>query len=137
MVAITGMAAGFTVLFGAPLGSALFALEILHRRGMEYYEALLPSLVGALVGYGVAAPHRASGLEPVWHFPPVGRCTRRLRLGDRRRGDRRDGGRDRSPWLTLGLRRVVAADPAVVPPGARWPGHRARRAGRALRADQR
>src|SRR6267378_5442990 len=27
---ITGMAAGFTVLFGAPLGSAIIALEILH-----------------------------------------------------------------------------------------------------------
>lgn len=28
ILTITGMAAGFTVLFGAPLGSALFALEI-------------------------------------------------------------------------------------------------------------
>ena len=33
IVSIAGMAAGFTVLFGAPLGSAVFALEILHRRG--------------------------------------------------------------------------------------------------------
>ena len=44
MLTITGMAAGFTVLFGAPLGAALFALEILHRRGLEYYEALMPAL---------------------------------------------------------------------------------------------
>ena len=43
ILTITGMAAGFTVLFGAPLGSAVFALEILHRRGLEYYEALMPA----------------------------------------------------------------------------------------------
>ena len=53
VLTITGMAAGFTVLFGAPLGSALFALEILHRRGLQYYEALLPAVVGSLCGYGV------------------------------------------------------------------------------------
>src|SRR5699024_8248109 len=35
IVSISGMAAGFTVLFGAPLGSTMFALEILHRRGLE------------------------------------------------------------------------------------------------------
>src|SRR5699024_3623176 len=48
IVTITGMAAGFTVLFGAPLGSAVFALEILHRRGLEYYEALMPAVLGSL-----------------------------------------------------------------------------------------
>jgi H+/Cl- antiporter ClcA len=48
VLGITGMAAGFTVLFGAPLGGALFALEILHRRGLEYYEAMLPAALGAL-----------------------------------------------------------------------------------------
>ena len=69
IVTITGMAAGFTVLFGAPLGSAVFALEILHRRGMEYYEALMPSIIGALTGYGVAAAATVIGLEPMWHFP--------------------------------------------------------------------
>ncbi len=51
ILTITGMAAGFTVLFGAPLGSAIFALEILHRRGLQYYEALLPAIIGSLCGY--------------------------------------------------------------------------------------
>ena len=50
---IAGMAAAFTVLFAAPLGSALFALEILHRRGMQYYEALVPAIVGSLFGVRV------------------------------------------------------------------------------------
>jgi H+/Cl- antiporter ClcA len=72
ILTITGMAAGFTVLFGAPLGSAVFALEILHRRGLEYYEALLPAVVGALSGYTVNLVVSHLGLGPVWHFPPIG-----------------------------------------------------------------
>jgi H+/Cl- antiporter ClcA len=71
ILTITGMAAGFTVLFGAPLGSALFALEILHRRGLEYYEALLPAILGSLSGYGVYVAMTGAGLQPVWHFGPV------------------------------------------------------------------
>ncbi len=71
ILTITGMAAGFTVLFGAPLGSAIFALEILHRRGLEYYEALLPAVLGSLSGYAVYVLVTSVGLAPVWHFPPV------------------------------------------------------------------
>lgn len=65
---ITGMAAGFTVLFGVPLGGALFALEILHRRGLQYYEAVLPAAIGALSGYAVHGIVRGVGLQPVWEF---------------------------------------------------------------------
>jgi H+/Cl- antiporter ClcA len=72
ILTITGMAAGFTVLFGAPLGSAVFALEILHRRGLEYYEALLPAVLGSLSGYGVYVAITGLGLQPIWRFPPVG-----------------------------------------------------------------
>ncbi len=72
ILTITGMAAGFTVLFGAPLGSAIFALEILHRRGLEYYEALLPAVLGSLSGYGMYVAITGLGLQPIWHFPAVG-----------------------------------------------------------------
>jgi H+/Cl- antiporter ClcA len=72
ILTITGMAAGFTVLFGAPLGSAVFALEILHRRGLEYYEALLPAIVGSLCGYVVNVLVAGHGLVPVWRFPAIG-----------------------------------------------------------------
>jgi len=68
-LAITGMAAGFTVLFAAPLGAAVFALEILHRRGLEYYEALLPAAVGSLCGYGVSTAVTGMGIDPLWSFP--------------------------------------------------------------------
>ena len=68
---ITGMAAGFTVLFGAPLGSAIFALEILHRRGLQYYEALLPAAAGSLAGFSVSMVTAHFGLTPIWRFPTV------------------------------------------------------------------
>ncbi len=66
---ITGMACGFAVLFGAPLGSAIFALEILHRRGLEYYEALMPAGIGALTGYGLYILLNRVGFQTVWRFP--------------------------------------------------------------------
>lgn len=78
VLTITGMAAGFTVLFGAPLGSAIFALEILHRRGLQYYEALLPAVIGSLCGYGIYLGLSGLGVEPVWKFPVPGV----LHLGD-------------------------------------------------------
>jgi len=60
------------VLFGAPLGSAVFALEILHRRGLEYYEALLPAVIGSLCGYTVNLFVRHLGVGSVWQFPALG-----------------------------------------------------------------
>jgi H+/Cl- antiporter ClcA len=78
ILTIAGMAAGFTVLFGAPLGSAVFALELLHRRGLQYYEALLPAVLGSLAGYGVYVAATGAGLEPVWHLP----SPSSLRAGD-------------------------------------------------------
>jgi H+/Cl- antiporter ClcA len=68
MLTIAGMAAAFTVLFGAPIGAALFALEILHRRGLQYHEALLPAVVASLIGYGVYVAASGLGLTPVWNF---------------------------------------------------------------------
>ncbi len=69
ILTIAGMAAGFTVLFGAPLGSAIFALEMLHRRGLQYYEALLPAVLGSLAGYAVYTVATGADLEPIWHLP--------------------------------------------------------------------
>jgi H+/Cl- antiporter ClcA len=78
IVTITGMAAGFTVLFAAPLGAALFALEILHRRGLEYYEAILPAAIGSLCGYALSTLITGLGLAPMWAFP----APTRLRPAD-------------------------------------------------------
>ncbi len=46
-----GMASALGAFFGAPLGGALFALEIPHRRGIEYYESLLPAIVASLTAF--------------------------------------------------------------------------------------
>jgi H+/Cl- antiporter ClcA len=53
-LSIAGMASGFTVLFGAPLGGTFFALEILHHQYVvQYYEAILPAVVASCAGYTI------------------------------------------------------------------------------------
>ena len=76
VLTITGMAAGFSVLFGAPIGAAVFALEILHREGLEYYEALIPALIGAVTGLVVFELAASDGLfQPIWHLPTTAPAT--------------------------------------------------------------
>jgi H+/Cl- antiporter ClcA len=65
----TGMGVGFATLFGAPVGSAIFALEIPHKRGMEYFEATIPAVLGCLAGYGVFAGITGQAIASTWHFP--------------------------------------------------------------------
>ncbi|WP_173644584.1 chloride channel protein [Leptospira alstonii] len=67
---IAGMAAGFTSLFGSPLGGALFALEILqHRHVVEYYKALLPAFLSSTSAFFVFLWMTHIGLQPTWQLP--------------------------------------------------------------------
>ncbi|MBD2071825.1 chloride channel protein [Leptolyngbya sp. FACHB-671] len=69
-LSIAGMASGFTVLFGAPLGGTFFALEILHHHHVvEYYEAILPAIVASCASYTIFAAITQLGIGPIWHFP--------------------------------------------------------------------
>lgn len=69
-ISLAAMAAGFTALFGAPLGGAMFALEILHHEHIvEYYEALMPAIVSSCASYLVFAAITHLGIAPTWHFP--------------------------------------------------------------------
>lgn len=62
-----GMGTALGAFFGAPLGGALFALEIPHRRGLEYFEALVPTIVATLIGFFVF--RAAVGFEgPIYHL---------------------------------------------------------------------
>ncbi len=69
-MSLAAMAAGFTALFGSPLGGAMFALEILHHQHIvEYYEALMPAIVSSCASYLVFAAITHLGIAPTWHFP--------------------------------------------------------------------
>ncbi|NJN72237.1 MAG: chloride channel protein [Limnothrix sp. RL_2_0] len=48
-----GMGAALAAFFGDPIGGPLFALEIPHRRGLEYYEAIIPAMVAGICSFGV------------------------------------------------------------------------------------
>lgn len=76
-MSIAGMAAGFTSMFGAPLGGSLFALEIMHHKHVvEYYQALIPAFVSSGTSYIIFIIITNLGLAPVWainipHTPEV------------------------------------------------------------------
>ena len=56
-----GMGAALAAFFGDPIGGPLFALEIPHRRGIEYYEAIVPAMVAGICSFGVF--RMGTGLE--------------------------------------------------------------------------
>lgn len=76
VVTIAGMAAGLAVLFGAPFGAALFALEVPHRRGIGYSEAIIPAVIGATIGSVVSMVFGHHMPGPVWHAPAIDHVAR-------------------------------------------------------------
>jgi H+/Cl- antiporter ClcA len=64
----SGMSSALAAFFGAPLGGSIFALEIPHRRGLEYYEALMPSIVSGGMAYVVFRSFTDAGFGPLWNF---------------------------------------------------------------------
>lgn len=62
LILMMGMSAGFSSIFGTPIAGAIFGFEVLFI-GTLVYDALLPCLVAAVVGYytalllGVSHPH--------------------------------------------------------------------------------
>ncbi len=68
VLTLAGMGAGFGAILGAPIGGALLWLELPHERGMEYYEALTPTLLASMVGYVVMASIIGFDLFPHWNY---------------------------------------------------------------------
>ncbi len=71
IVLITSIAAGFSAVFNAPVAGLVFALEV-YSVGQMRYDALLPALLGALIGDWVVhllqVPHSAYPLLPTIDF---------------------------------------------------------------------
>jgi CIC family chloride channel protein len=55
ILVISGMAAGIGGMFRAPLGGALFAIEVLYSENEYESEALIPAIMSAIVAYIVGA----------------------------------------------------------------------------------
>jgi H+/Cl- antiporter ClcA len=67
-----GMGAALGAFFGSPLGSAILALELPHRFGLEYYEALIPVLVSTVISFAIfrsATGHTIGGFYEFHSYP--------------------------------------------------------------------
>lgn len=63
---VSGAAAGVGSIFKAPLGGALFGIEVLYRQDFEV-EAIIPSFVSSVVGYSVFSS--IYGFAPIFDTP--------------------------------------------------------------------
>lgn len=65
---ITGISAGFSVAFGAPIATAFFALEALFA-GKIMYRSLIPSIISAFVAFWCM---KVVGVSYIYHPVNVG-----------------------------------------------------------------
>lgn len=70
-----GMSAALGAFFGAPIGAALFALEIPHRKGLEYYEAIAPAIISAIFSFAIFRLNTGISIGGMYHFDIVPRLT--------------------------------------------------------------
>ena len=63
-----GMSAALAAFFCAPIGGALFALEIPHRRGLEYYEAIIPAIISGIFSFTVFRCLTGLEVGGIYHF---------------------------------------------------------------------
>ncbi|NES84977.1 MAG: chloride channel protein [Moorea sp. SIO2B7] len=67
-----GMGAALAAFFGDPIGGPLFALEIPHRRGLEYYEAIIPAIVSGILSFGVFRMGTGLAVGGIYNFGRFG-----------------------------------------------------------------
>ncbi|MGF1535089.1 MAG: chloride channel protein, partial [Elainellaceae cyanobacterium] len=70
-----GMSAALGAFFGAPIGAAIFALEIPHQRGLEYYEAVAPAVISAILSFAVFRISTGMTIGGFYHFETVPALT--------------------------------------------------------------
>lgn len=66
LLTLAGMGAGFGAFLGAPVGGAVLWLEMLHTRGLEYFEAIIPTMVCSSVAYLVMVVTVGHGVVQPW-----------------------------------------------------------------------
>lgn len=66
-----GMSAALGAFFGAPIGAALFVLEIPHRRGLQYFEAIAPAIIAAIFSFVVFRLNTGMTIGGFYHFEIV------------------------------------------------------------------
>jgi CIC family chloride channel protein len=69
VLVIAGMAAGIGGMFRAPLGAALFAVEVLYSDPDFETEALIPAIISSIVSYVVVAS--LTGWDAIFHTADV------------------------------------------------------------------
>ena len=62
LLVMCGMSALFSALFGTPLTSTVFAMEVISV-GVMYYSGLIPCMMSALTAFGIT---RIVGIEPIY-----------------------------------------------------------------------
>ncbi|MDB9528165.1 chloride channel protein [Oscillatoria sp. CS-180] len=67
-----GMGAALAAFFGDPIGGPLFALEIPHRRGLEYYEAVIPAMVAGICSFGIFRMGTGLAVGGIYNFGRFG-----------------------------------------------------------------
>lgn len=66
IMTLAGMGAGFGAILGAPIGGGLLWLELPHEHGIEYYEAIIPTMVASFAGYLTIAFTAGLEIFPAW-----------------------------------------------------------------------
>ena len=72
LLTLCGMGAALSAFFGAPVGGTIFALEIPHRRGLQFYEALIPAVTSGILCFSVFRAITGMSAAGIYHFPAVG-----------------------------------------------------------------
>lgn len=68
---LSGMACALAAFFGVPLGGSLFALEINHRLGFEYYEHAVVAVASGSTCLVVFRWLAGLAIAPIWNVTPV------------------------------------------------------------------
>ncbi|MFB6178336.1 MAG: chloride channel protein [Halorientalis sp.] len=71
LLTLAGMGAGFGSILGAPIGGALLWLELPHERGLEYFEAIVPTFVASFAGYLTEVVLGGMHLFPGWQTASI------------------------------------------------------------------